>query len=136
MKVLGLDGKSYTLKIEPSDVDDENRSSFHLKARSLITQIFPLDSILEEITLPGTRLKADFLILLRRIMIEVQGKQHSEFSPHFHKNLGEFYKGKIRDEQKREWCQINKFYYVELDSCDTNSWEQKIRDFYRWKIYE
>ncbi len=116
MKVIGLDGKTYTLKMNEAGILDENRSSFHLKCRELLKELYPLDRIFEEVSLPGSnKLTADFLIPLRRLLIEVHGIQHYQYSSHFHKDKSQFFKGKSRDTDKKKWAELNNWFYVELD---------------------
>lgn len=53
MKVIGLDGKTYswTFSGNMPDYDDEkNRSSLHLLARNILKSIYPMDRILEEVS--------------------------------------------------------------------------------------
>jgi hypothetical protein len=42
-----------------------------------------------------------------RLLIEVQGVQHEEFSRHFHGTAEEFKAAKKRDRLKAEWCELN-----------------------------
>lgn len=39
-----------------------------------------------------------------KLAFEFNGRQHYEYSPHFHKNKTEFYNGQYRDEMKRKLC--------------------------------
>lgn len=131
MKVKGLDGKLYSLKLNEAQTDDSYRSSGHLQARSLITKIFPYDTFFEEITLPGTNgLEVDFLLLLRKVIFEIQGRQHFEYVPYFHKSPEDFQKSKQRDAAKVKWAELNGFYLVELNTKKTSEWEDRIRCFY------
>lgn len=127
MKVLGLDGKTYTLKLYEAEFADENRSKGHLKCRQILKDLYKSDRIFEEVELPGTKgLTADFIIPLRRLLIEVQGIQHYKFSPFFHKNKMEFEEGKNRDKLKKQWADLNNFIYLPLDYRNNNEWKQSI----------
>lgn len=133
MKITGLDGKLYNFNIKKTEIDDEHRSSFHLKARKIIEEVFPKDIYIEEVILPGTdNLRADFILPLRRLIIEVHGKQHYQFTPYFHKNLKDFGDSKKRDLDKILWCRINKIILVELDTRDESDWQLRIRDFFKY----
>ena len=133
MKIIGLDGKSYSFNIKKTEIDDDNRSSFHLSARKIIEEIFPKDIFVEEVVLPGTdNLRADFFLPLRRVIFEVHGKQHYEFTSYFHKNLKDFGDSKKRDIAKIHWCRLNKIILVELDSRSTDGWPERIRDFFKY----
>lgn len=128
MKIIGLNGKEYKLKLKEAEFSDENRSSLHLKCRSLLKEIYPSDSIFEEIGLPGTKdLTVDFIIPLRRLIIECQGRQHYHMTSFFCKTREDFNKGKIRDSQKKEWAILNGFLLVELRYDETEEeWKRKI----------
>ena len=55
MEILGLDGRNYSWNAAACQVDTENRSSLHLKAKDLLDNLFPYDRILEEVSLPGSK---------------------------------------------------------------------------------
>lgn len=131
MKIKGLDGKEYSWNLkgyEPSNNDLIKRSDYHLRARELLKNLFPLDKRLEEIPLPGTKgLTADFFIPTRNLLVEVQGEQHYKFIMHFHNNKLGFMQSLKRDNQKKEWCFINSVRLVELPFNETeNEWKKRI----------
>lgn len=131
MKVKGLDGKTYQWKLVghvPLGDDIQRRSQYHLQARDLLTELFSMDRILEEVPLPGTNgLTADFFIPANKLMIEVHGEQHYQFVPHFHINLLGFFGSKKRDANKRQWCEINNICLIELPHFEeTHEWRRRI----------
>lgn len=131
MKVTGLDGKEYSWTLASSNKSDSARSAPHLKAREVIKKIFPNARFYEDITLPGSGrnsvLYGDFYLPLHRIMIEVNGEQHSKFIPHFHKDKMNFYKGMSRDRRKIEWCELNSITLIALNYDETpEEWEEII----------
>src|SRR5687767_3019327 len=91
MKVLGLNGKQYHLKISGHKYrpgETRPRSQYHVQARELLNTLFPADIILEEVILPGSdNLTVDFFVPQANLMVEVHGEQHYKFNPHFHKNI-------------------------------------------------
>ena len=115
MKVIGLDNKEHSWNLSLY-VKNQRRgcSDYHKRARSLLKQMFPFDQILEEVPIPSTGLFADFFIPKQMKMIEVQGQQHSEYTPFFHKNKQNFGKAKLRDKTKLEWCELNGIELIEL----------------------
>lgn len=130
MKIIGLDDKEYTWNYKQSACSSESRSKLHLRARNLISKMFPFDIVLEEISLPGcgkTILYADFYLPLRKIMIEVNGEQHSTYVHFYHKEKINFYKGVGRDKKKAEWCDKNEItlIYLNFDQTD-QEWESII----------
>lgn len=135
MKIIGLDTKEYTWNLTQYKAR-EKCSKLHARARLLLTQEFPYDTIYEELTLPGSKderqtraLCADFFIPTRQLMIEVQGEQHYKFNSHFFNNKIEFFRAQARDRLKAEWCTINSFMLVQLPFNETDEqWLERIRD--------
>ena len=136
MRVTGLDGREYVFNPDGRVYGDDirRRSSYHLMARQLILAVYPLDILHEEVQLPGTRniahgtLTADFVVLRRRLLIEVHGEQHYSFSAHFHGNENGFKRSQVRDKNKKKWCEINNFRYIELSYKETeDEWRTRIR---------
>lgn len=136
MKVIGLDNKEYNWSLGSSNLADTSRSKLHLKARELLEEMFPYDRMHEDITLPGSNTKmrksllyADFFIPNRRLVIEVNGEQHSNHISFFHKTKQEFMKAKLRDRDKAEWCEINGFKLVTLEYNQTvERWKELLND--------
>lgn len=128
MKVVGLDGKSYSWPFHRSSSDSSDKSSLHIKARTLLRNIFPVDRILEEVSLPGSNgLTADFWLPLRRMVVEVNGEQHYKFIPFFHNNILNFYHSKKNDKNKAEWCLINNINFVEFPFNESEQqWRSRI----------
>lgn len=134
MIVIGLDGKQYSWNPSSSQAEASNRSSLQTKAKELLSNIFPHDRILEEVSLPGTRnefrkstLRGDLFVPNRMLLVEVHGEQHHKFNKFFFSNKLQFYKAKARDRDKQEWCSINSIKYVELNyNEDINEWRRKI----------
>lgn len=125
VKVKGLDGREYQWKLtsEPR----ENASQYHQRAKELLSQSFPFDPILEEIYLPGAgRLYADFFLPRQRMIVEVHGEQHYSFSLHLHRDKSGFLRSKIRDNKKKEWCEINSITLIELPYNRESEWPQII----------
>lgn len=133
MKVTGLDGKTYswTFSGNMPDYDDEkNRSSLHLLARNILKSIYPMDRILEEVSLPGSNgLTADFWLPLRKTIVEVHGEQHYKYIPFFHNTVLNFYHSKRNDKNKAEWCSINNIFLIELPFNESEQqWRKRIEN--------
>jgi hypothetical protein len=130
---MGLDGKTYswTFSGNMPDYDDEkNRSSLHLLARNILKSIYPMDRILEEVSLPGSNgLTADFWLPLRKTIIEVHGEQHYKYIPFFHNTVLNFYHSKRNDKNKAEWCSINNIFLIELPFNESEQqWRKRIEN--------
>lgn len=122
MLIIGLDNKEYKINFAKYAHSNRVVSAGHKRARVLLQQMYPFDRAVEEVTLPGTNgpLYADFLIPTRRIMIEVHGKQHYEFTPFFHKNKIDFIRAQARDRNKERWCELNDIQYIALKDTESD----------------
>jgi hypothetical protein len=135
IEINGLDGKTYIWNPLVAASKKHTGSKLHNKAKELLEIFYPYDTILEEVTLPGSKdqfggknLRADLFLPARRIIIEVHGEQHFKFNKFFFKNKLEFYKAKARDSDKKEWCESNEIELVELNyNEDIDEWTEKIR---------
>lgn len=134
-KVVGFDSKEHKFNFTKNRARryQENKSSLHTKARSLIRELFPNLSVYEEVTLPGSKklgrsslLYADFFLPEVMLIIEVHGKQHYEYCSFFHSNVMDFIKSRKRDEDKIEWCQINEIKIVTLPYNEEKEWKNLI----------
>lgn len=61
-----------------------------------------------------TRLEIDIYIETLDTAIEIQGIQHYEYTPHFHKSYDDFLDQRRRDEEKRELCEGHNTKLVEI----------------------
>ena len=130
MKVIGLDGRQHKWPPTgciPAKTASHKRSMPHLKARALLKQLYPTLPLLEEVPIPGSRLRLDFFLPFHKLVIEVQGIQHNEFNSHFHRNMLGFVKSQQRDNTKREWCEDNGIQLIELMDGETDDkWKARI----------
>ena len=126
MNVIGLDGRNYHWKVK-SKVRS-NASKPHIRCRELLKQLFPLDQIIEEIYLPGAgKLYLDFYLPLRKLAIEVDGRQHVKYIPHFHGTKLNFFKSLRRDDKKRHWCELNNIILIKLEQDEKDDdWRRKL----------
>lgn len=70
--------------------------------------------ILEEFSIPGERLFLDFYMPHHSLAFEYQGDQHDAFNKFFHGDKKGFQRSKIRDERKRQWCELNGIDLIEV----------------------
>ena len=136
MKVTGFDGREHALTFKRfrGNSGRDNKPSHHIRARELLSELFPYQRIYEEVTLPGSKtistglLYADFLIPNKYIIVEVHGKQHYEYCSHFHKTKADFMKSRKRDKKKIEWCELNDFTIIVLPYNKEDQWKNLIID--------
>ena len=62
----------------------------------------------------GYNLELDFLIPKLAIGIEVQGMQHFQFTPHFHKSEEDYIAQIERDQWKKDQCLLHKIKFIEI----------------------
>ena len=138
MKVLGINGREYVWNLSDYSVfnnDSRKRSKYHIKARSLLKEIFNSYRILEEVKLPGSTelhrksvLYLDFYIPSIKLAVEVHGQQHYEFCEFFHKNKADFLKSKAKDEDKIAWCDLNGIQLITLKYSESeDEWRKRLK---------
>jgi|TARA_Y100000004_G_scaffold85406_1_gene95816 hypothetical protein len=133
MKTRGLDGQVHNWKLHGYVVrasESRPRSKLHLKARTILKDIFPTVQILEEVAAPITRTEKlffDFYINTVKLVVEVHGQQHYKFNTLFHSSAQDFANQRKRDRRKAEWCEYNNITYVELPyNEDEDQWRFRI----------
>ncbi len=129
MKIIGLDGKEYSLK---KKTNKRVVSSGHERARKLLKEFFPFFDAEEEVFIPGckTALYIDLIIFRLSLAFEIDGEQHRTFVPLFHGTIGNFRKQIQKDREKDEWCRINGINLIRLPDSDTDDdWRKIIRNY-------
>lgn len=138
MKFIGFNKKIYNIDLKKYLVkygeDTKKRSGYHILARNLLLDIYKGYFIYEEVKLPGSRPAAkksvlflDFFIPRVSLGIEVHGKQHYEFSPHFHKDKAGWIDHKYRDSEKQRWCELNSIDLIVLSYADSiDQWREQL----------
>lgn len=131
--VYGLDGKQYKFNLNGYSKKSTKKSAPHLKVRALLQSLYPPHAILEEVLLPGTgKLRADFYLPSYSLMVEINGAQHSEYTPHFHgtaDQLGrlKFGRAVANDKRKSDWCELNQIELIVLEHDDEENWREKFQ---------
>ena len=131
-KVKDLDGNEHKWSMIGYTVgfdETKPRSKLHLSARELIKSLFPASPILEEVLIPITKkskLYLDFYLKIEGIAVEVQGEQHFNWVPHFHKSKFEFYHQQRNDKLKADWCDLNGIDLITLPyNEDIDEWRSR-----------
>lgn len=134
-KVTDLKGRNHKWnlsKYKPVNIesrDRQSRSKYHLLARQLLYELYNSYSILEEPLIPGSdRLYLDFYIPNLELAVEVHGEQHYEFIPFFHKTKANFARAKVRDDKKKNWCELNDITLIVLPYSETeDEWRRRLQ---------
>lgn len=131
MLIKDLDGNKYNWLLTGNMAKGRiiNKSSYHLRARTMIASAFPTLQILEEVPIQVRKnetLFLDFYLPLKKICFEVHGEQHYKFVPFYHSTILNFLKAQKRDREKEEWCEINSIKYIPLAYDKENEWSDNI----------
>lgn len=122
LKLIDLKGKEHKIQIKPSNNPVKSEAACRSKLQYLTGQYlrakYPFDVILEDFKCPDG-FDLDFFLPKRKLAYEVQGRQHTEFVPFFHKNEAGFKEHQTRDSNKKRFCEINEitliYIYTEED---------------------
>jgi hypothetical protein len=108
--------KAHKYKI---DWSAPSRSKIQYKVKQALESSWRNHVVFEEFPVAGTRLSLDFYNANKKIAIEVQGRQHTKYVPHFHGNNKINYISQLRrDNQKKEFCEINNIRLIEIHEGD------------------
>jgi very-short-patch-repair endonuclease len=132
MIVKDFDGNEY--KWPPTGLvpleNERKKSSHHLRARDLLKKQFGSQRLMEEIPLPGTRLRLDFYLHASSLAVEVHGEQHYNYSPFFHGSAWAFIRARGNDVKKIEWCEINGITLLEFPYNESDDeWMNRIDQY-------
>jgi hypothetical protein len=119
MKVIGLNGQTYSWVMKQAQISDEHRSGPHKRARALLQTLYPGTPLYEEVPLPGTRLHFDLVLPSRRLIVEVNGRQHYVRAKARQTKL-EFLQARKNDGRKAEFCELNHLHLVVLTDVGTD----------------
>ena len=94
----------------------KSRSKIQFKVKQFLKLYWENHVVYEEFPVYGTRMKVDILNATKKIAVEVNGRQHSNFNSFFHNNSRAKYLASIkRDVEKREWLEKNGYTLIEIE---------------------
>jgi len=118
----GLDNKTYKLDVRESKYPLRSiegcKSKLQFECGQLIKNKFPLTPLLEEVRIPNHNLIFDFFLPTFKIAFEIDGNQHKEYIPFFHKSKRNFIQSQYRDDDKERLCQINNWEFIRVSSLE------------------
>ena len=104
------------------DWDKKSRSKIQFKVKQFLKPFWQNQIVYEEFPVYGTRMRVDILNATKRIAIEVNGAQHSNFNKFFHAGSRQKYLESIkRDVEKAKWLESNNFTLVEIEENEVDS---------------
>ena len=130
IKMSSLEGELHAIgKSKPR----ANASKGHRLAIKIIREILPSTKIMEEVSVKISNVQKarqylDIYLPDRDLVVEVHGRQHSEYVPHFHGTKRNFLRCQAADRAKNLWCELNDLELVELFHNETeDEWRDKIK---------
>ena len=100
------------------DWDKKSKSQFQFNVKQFLRPLWCHQICFEEFPVYGTLQRVDFLNATKKIAIEVNGRQHTEYVEHFHKNKANYLKSIKRDWIKTEWLESNDYQLIEIEQKD------------------
>jgi len=79
-----------------------------------IKSLYGPATVLEEFPIPDSRMSLDFYMPQHGLAFEFQGTQHDKYVEHFHGDKDGFERQQQRDNQKKEWCELNNITLIEV----------------------
>jgi very-short-patch-repair endonuclease len=113
--------------------DKKSRSKIQFKIKQLLKPFWENQIVYEEFPVYGSKMKVDILNATKKVAVEIQGRQHSEFNKFFHKNSRTEYLQSIkRDQEKALWLQQNSFELIEITEEEIkNSSEEYLLKYFK-----
>jgi|TARA_R110000824_G_scaffold120268_1_gene275366 very-short-patch-repair endonuclease len=120
MRLLNIHGKLVYKSVGKKRIkwNKKSRSKLQTTAKNFLAGIWKKHIVFEEFPVYGTRMSVDFLNATKKIAIEVNGRQHSEYVKFFHGSRLNYFNSIKRDVKKAEWLEMNGFTLIEIDRED------------------
>lgn len=74
--------------------------------------------VLEELRIPGSKMRVDLVCIPDLLMVEVDGSQHGLYNAHFHGSLSGYTKAIKRDLDKERFAEANGFTLIRITEDD------------------
>jgi hypothetical protein len=119
--MFNIDGELVNVDVRSSryPIKSVSKSKLQKMVGERLSENYPYEAILEDFVIPGSKMSVDFFVPRRGIVVEIQGRQHSEHIPFFHgdrKQSDAYAKQQIRDTVKSRWAESNGFKFIEIRS--------------------
>jgi len=116
MRLLDIQGRLIYKNVQCYLIDwnEKSRSKLQFVIKQFFKPFWQHYVCYEEFPVFGSRMKIDILNASKRIAVEVQGEQHTQFSKYFHHHRMDFLLSMQRDARKIEWLEKNNFKFLEL----------------------
>ena len=121
MRLYNIHGKLVSKNVSKYLIkwNAKSRSNIQFDTKQFLKKYWSNQIVYEEFPVYGTRMKVDILNATKKIAIEVQGRQHTNFNKFFHNNSRLKYLQSIkRDYEKYAWLKMNSFEVLEIKKED------------------
>tara|TARA_R100000808_G_C2148887_1_gene157111 strand:+ start:825 stop:1241 length:417 start_codon:yes stop_codon:yes gene_type:complete len=123
MRLINIHGRPQSRKVTKYLIkwDAKSRSKIQFQVKQFLKQFWKNHIVYEEFPVYGSRMTVDILNATKKIAVEVQGRQHTEFNKFFHNNSRlEYLKAIKRDFEKASWLDKNGFKLIEINEGELN----------------
>ena len=122
MRLFNINGKLVYKNVSSKKIkwNSKSRSKLQKSVKLFLKPYWKNHIVYEEFPVYGTRLSVDILNATKKIAIEVNGRQHSNFVEFFHGSRNGYLRSIKRDVKKAEWLEKNNFTLLEIDREDAD----------------
>lgn len=126
MKFVDLEGNVVGINLSSLRKVSSSKSEVQSQLGRALREAMSGFDIYEEFPCVGTRLKIDFYVPTLGLAVEMDGRQHGEYVPRFHKSRRGFARSQDNDAHKEEWCRLNGIKLIRVVAEDLDSIEDII----------
>lgn len=120
-KVISLNVSNYRINW------DRKVSGPQKKVKDFLRKYWSTHSVLEELPIPGSKLRVDIINVTDMVAIEVSPRQHFSYNAFLHKgHQTVFLKNVKSDCNKKQWCIDNGFTYIEITDDDLDKLSEEL----------
>ena len=94
--------------------DIKKASKLQFAAKQFFYPFWRDHTVLEEFRIPSSLLRIDLLNLTKKIVVEIHGRQHTDYVKHFHGNREGYRAAWLKDIEKEDWISKAGFKFVEV----------------------
>lgn len=110
-----LKGKDREVSLKQYRIDwDKKVSGPQKQVKDFLYPYWKIDTVVEEMRIPGSRLRVDLININKNIMVEIDGVQHDKYNSFMHGSLSGWTASIKRDLEKERWAEMNGLTYVAI----------------------
>ena len=124
MRLLNINGKLQSKKVSKYLIkwSGKSCSKIQFRTKQFLKPFWKNQIVYEEFPVYGSNMRVDILNATKKIAVEVNGKQHSQYNKFFHGGSRLKYLESIkRDVAKANWLESNNFTLIEIEEDEIDS---------------